>query len=443
MTRFRVQAETTVGLIDIADNLPNLAGLDESLFLEVKPEGDDFPFDPEVLRGESTASGCSAFSGAPGFDTYTDTNGDEQPLSHVTWMQTYQYQGPGSTGEVEDLALWTILRSGMGDGGEAIAGQADGQDTLTFVDTESATATTPGRWRTGDFALVVVNGEVLPLKVSEKFGATLTFLVGIGVLPVGGVTAYIGRALFEDPNPDELGPSCVWYIDSACGNFAWAALGVRSKIKNITRQATGRVMLEVEHTALQVLPRHADNDNSCDTNAACPTGGVAHLASVSPAFGSKFCGKGGDLTAAPFTTDRITGLELKGDFSMGISLPAERLRIWSRRIANAEVDFARKGDSTVSMTFASLNGRVADFDLDVGREARRPFMMPTKPAGVGTGMLLFVGSAMVNSYTHAAKYGVQRHSHEMSFMAAGYHGDLVDGNEAPCANRAICLVLIR
>ena len=439
--RFRLQPETNFGMIDVATGLPSLTGVNTANFLEVRPDGDESPFSAEALRGESTSRGCSAFSGSEAWDAYTDGSGDEQVLASATWTQSYEYKGPGVGGDVTDLALWVMLRSGMGDGGEAEAGQTEGSDTLTFASSTSATATDPDRWRTGDKAVVIINGEVLPISISKKDGATLTLAIGIGVLPVGAVTAYIARCLFEDPEISELGPSCLWYVDSRCGKFAWAALGVRSKLKGISRQANGRVLLEVEHVAAQVVPRHSDNDNSC-ADTGCGKGGVAHLSSVKPAFSNSYCGNGGTL-AVPFTSTRISGIDLQGDFSMTLDLPSEILRVWSKRIANAEVDFARKGEASVDMVFSSLGGRIGAFDLDPGRQAARPFMMPTKPAGVGTGLVIFIGSTMVDGYTHNATVGAQRSTHEMSFKVAGYHGDFVDGNEAPCANRPICIGFIR
>jgi len=50
---------------------------------------------------------------------------------------------------------------------------------------------------------------------------------------------------------------------------------------------------------------------------------------------------------------------------------------------------------------------------------------------------------MVDSYPHAAKFGAKRYEHPLSFKLAPYCGDVVDGTEAPSANRALALVLIR
>lgn len=437
MMRFRVQPEPVPGMLN-AEGVPDLTIVDKSLFKEVKPEDAELGVEPENQRSQGGASGTSAFKGPDGFETYVDANGDRMPFSGLSWTQTYQYRGPGIDGSLDDLAIWTILRSGMGDGGEAVAGQAESQDTLNFTSATEATAATPARWRTGDNGVAYIGRKVFPFHVSEKAGADLKLAIGLGEVPDGAVAAHIYRTLFEEPETDLLGLANLWYADSHDGRYAWAMLRVRSKVRSVTRDDGGRALIEVQHTAGQIVPRHSDNDGKQGQDCGCGKGRVAKFNAVPLAIASEHCGEGGALTQAPHSSDRINPTPGLRSMNFAISgLEAQQIRDFTAEVPVQAIDFEKQGEATLELGFSAATGRETSFDLDIGRDAKRPVCIASKPVGPGNGLLIFMGSAGPDTDPNGATPDGGRMQQGLTFKVDEYCGDKLDGTEAPNANRAV------
>lgn len=423
LMRLRFLEEPTFGLLNAATKKPDISLVDPANFVEIVFEEGSYEPAREPERGENTRRSCSPYKGAAPFKAYEDGARKRVILPGSIAFEV-DLQGPGVGGDWTTTPAWRLLRSQCADAGAA---DAVGSDTIgAGATTTEITPANPDRFRVGDLVGTYLNERLEGSRVVDHDGTKCTLSPGLPSVPVDGATFRIARSVFY--RPGDRGSSIVFLIDgkNADGDkVRWYATGSRAKVIGARRDGANRMLAKLSFDIAHWVADHANAEVVCD-DCDCPNGDVANFSNTRPAVSIDYCGEGGTLTSAPHVSERVADLLLK-DFAAEVTIETGRSETFGLPAGVRELD-AGDAEATITTTMCGLE---TNFDDDPGRgPARRQMLQVAGPMAEGSGVIIWMGGAQVDTIPDDYKRGDLRWEQEITWKLDKYCGDKTNANPA-------------
>lgn len=434
--RLRFLEEPNFGLLNALTEAPDPSIVDPANFVEIDFEEGTYEPSKEAQRGESTKRSASPFKGAASVKAYDDGAGRKRPILPGELAVEVDLQGPGVGGDWTTMPIWRLLRSRFADAGLA---DAAGNDTIKVgATTTQIEPDNPERFRVGDLVVTDMNGRPEGARVVAHDGTKCTLSPGLPAAPVLGATFRVARALFYRPGDE--GPSVVFLIDGK--GVRWYATGARVKAIALRRDSANRLLAKLTFDIAHWVSDHANWDLTRDEDCSCYSGEVASLSNTRPAVSIDYCGAGGAFAATPHVSERVVGMLLK-EFAVDVTLETSRQETFGVPAGVCEID---SGDGEATIT-TKVCGLITTFHDDPGRgPAKRQMLQVTAPAAEGSGVLVWMGGAQVDTLPEDYTRGDVAWEQEIGWMLAGYCGDkasIIPAQNAPNINTTFTLGFVR